>query len=79
MLLALPERDVLYPTFQFSYRISGTKYNWFQKIVYGPNGNIYKIVGLAIGATIVALIIMGGIIGIVKCCNKSKVQVEPIS
>ena len=73
MLLILPTTNKFIGTkFSFTFQVTGSEYNFFEKLVLGPNGKTFMIIGVVMAA-VIFIIIFGLIIyGIVKCCRKSK-------
>lgn len=71
---------VMYPTvnksltdFSIEYYVTGTEYNWFEKLIIGPKGKIYFILALVCGGLIFVAIIVTIILCICRCCKKNTV------
>ena len=82
VVLVLPYTNQSSVSFTFEYYVTGTEYNFWEKLVVGPHGETYFIVGLACGSAIVLSILIGVICCIVRCCRREeessqKVQVVP--
>lgn len=73
IILALPNANAISSnSFTFEYYISGTEYNWWEKLIIGPNGTKYYIIALACAGAVGAAILLGIILGIVYCCKKRR-------
>lgn len=53
-----------------TYTIDGTEYNWWQKLIYGPDGELYFWVAIGCAAAIGALFLAVAIALIVYCCKR---------
>ncbi|CDW85428.1 UNKNOWN [Stylonychia lemnae] len=71
MLVVLPVTDKAdTTTFKFSFQVVGTEFNYWEKLIYGPNGFTYYIVGLTLAGVIGLLILLSIIWGIIICCKR---------
>ncbi|CDW88451.1 UNKNOWN [Stylonychia lemnae] len=71
IIVVNPNLNQAITSFTFSFSISGSQYSWWEKLIMGPNGQIYFWVAIGCGALIVFVLLAVIIFLIVRCCRKS--------
>ena len=72
VVLIKPQQSATYSNFTFTYQVSGTRYDWFETVLMGPNGKLYFWVAIGCAAFIGLMFFIAIIYCIVKCCRKGK-------
>lgn len=70
VLLVLPAVNKTANFYEFTFKVIGEQYSWWESWIVGPNGETYFIVALATAGAVGLLIVVGSIVAIVLCCCK---------
>jgi len=76
IIVALPVANKNTGSYAFTYTIKGEEYNWWEKLIYGPDGELYFWVAIGCAIAVGILIIAVLIVLIVKCCRRGS---SPVS
>lgn len=71
ILVAVPVANKQTGSYSFTYEVSGSEYSWWQKLIHGPDGELYFWIAIGCAAGIGALFLAIIIVIIVKCCRRS--------
>ena len=64
--------------YTFTYQIEGTKYNWWQRLLFGKDGQTYFIVVVALASFIGLLVLVLIVVLIVNSCSRNKAKTNQV-